>query len=241
MKSQDSSELSSIAAFRIVGYGLIIFAIVDWLNILFPIRWLDVAWTFNSIGAIIERVAVPLLALPLIFFGETDLRQRWEKAIVKLLSWGALVASVVFLLMVPLLLMLTLRLNVQNTAQLNNQVNSQISQLQQLEQRVGSASSQDLNALLQNLNRQGNPPANVNTPTDLKNQLLTEVEQVRNNVKSQAETAKSNQSTALYKSAIKWGIGAFVSSVLFFSLWRFTSWSRRKRRTGLRATANVGG
>ncbi|MBW4444597.1 MAG: HpsJ family protein [Plectolyngbya sp. WJT66-NPBG17] len=240
MKSQDNTEFMSIGAFRMVGYGLLIFAIVDWLSILFPVRWLDAAWTFNSVGAIIERVAVPLLALALIFVGDTNLRQRWEKVAVRLLSWGSLAASIVFLLMVPLILVMTLRLNVQNNAQLNNQVSTQINQIQQLEQRVGSASSQDLATLLQNINRQGNAAPNVNSPTALKSQLLTEVEQLRNNVKSQADTVRSTQSTALYKSAAKWSIGAFVSSILFFGLWRYSGWSRRKRRTGLRA-ANVNG
>lgn len=238
MKSQDTTDFMSIGAFRMVGYGLLVFAIVDWMSILFPVRWMDANWTFGAIGAIIERVAVPLLALALIFVGETNLRQRWEKIVVKMLSWGSLIASIVFLLMVPLLLVMTLRLNVQNNAQINTQVTAQVNQLQQLEQRVGSASTQDLSTLLENVRTQGNP-ANINTPGALKTQLLTEVEQLRNNVKTQADTARSNQATALYKSSAKWSIGALISSILFFGLWRFSGWSRRNRRSGLRA-ANLG-
>jgi hypothetical protein len=231
MKSQDT-ELMSVGTFRMVGYGLLIFAIVDWVTILVPVRFMDA-------GAIIERVAVPLLALALIFMGDTSLRQRWEKLVVKALSWGSLAASIVFLLMIPLILMMTLRLNTQNNAQLNNQITAQMNQIQQLEQRVNNASQQDLNALLQNV-RQGNPNANVNNPQALKDRLVTEAGQLKNNVKSQAETARSNQATALYKSAAKWSIGALVSSVLFFSIWRFSGWTRRQRRTGLK-TASISG
>jgi predicted PurR-regulated permease PerM len=238
MKSQDT-ELMSVGTFRMVGYGLLIFAIVDWVTILVPVRFMDAGWTFNALGAIIERVAVPLLALALIFMGDTSLRQRWEKLVVKALSWGSLAASIVFLLMIPLILMMTLRLNTQNNAQLNNQITAQMNQIQQLEQRVNNASQQDLNALLQNV-RQGNPNANVNNPQALKDRLVTEAGQLKNNVKSQAETARSNQATALYKSAAKWSIGALVSSVLFFSIWRFSGWTRRQRRTGLK-TASISG
>ncbi len=241
MKSQDNTELSSIGMFRLVGYGLILFAIIDWINILVPVRWMDSAWTFNSIGAVIERVAVPLLALALVFSGETALRQRWEKLAVKFLSWGSLAASAAFLLMIPLLLMLTMRLNVQTNTQVNAQVNAQMSQLNQVEERVGKATPQDLTTLLQSLNRQGNTPANVSSPTALKEQLIGEVNQLRTNVKNQAETVRSNQTTALFKNSAKWTLGALISSVLFFGLWRFSGWARRKRRVTARTTASVGG
>lgn len=241
MKAQDNTELFSIAMFRLVGYGLILFAILDWINILIPVRWLDSAWMFNSTGAIIERVAVPLLALALVFSGETALRQRWEKIVLKILSWGSLGASIAFLLMIPLLLIMTMRLNIQTNAQVNAQVNAQIGQLQQVEERVGKATPQDLTTLLRSINRQGNAPASVNSPTALKDQLLGEVNQLRTNVKNQGETVRSNQTTALYKSTAKWTIGAFISSVLFFGLWRFSGWARRKRRSTARSTASVGG
>lgn len=64
----------SITLLRWVGYGLLIFFGLDTIETLTPLRFTNPAWEFQTMGTIIEQIAVPLIGLALIFFGELNLR-----------------------------------------------------------------------------------------------------------------------------------------------------------------------
>lgn len=225
--------------FRLAGYGFLIFAILDIATILLPVRGLNAPWIFQSIGAIVERIPLPLLALLLIFSGGRELRSSWERKLVRFLSHLSLVTGILFLALIPILLSVTVRFYGQVTAQVNLQSSQQLTQLQRVEQRIGQATTQDLTRFLQSLEQQGTLPDTITDPQALRTQLLTNVQQATQAAKTQATTTRKDQQTTILKNAMKWSLGSLLSGGLFISFWWYTGWTRRKRSTKVRVVTPV--
>ncbi len=60
--AQSVSNVSlSSSLFRLVGYGLLVLALFDLIHILIPLQLMNPMWEFQTVGALVERVPVPLL------------------------------------------------------------------------------------------------------------------------------------------------------------------------------------
>jgi preprotein translocase subunit SecF len=148
-----------------------------------------------------------------------------ENLFLKLLSWVCLLLGLVFLLMLPLGIFGTINVNNQNNQQITTQANQQLAQLQQVEQRLTKGSPEDLRNLAGELTRLG-VPANTENPQQLKDQILSRITPAKERLQTQKAAVQSNQRLQLFKNALKWLLGALISSVLFFTLWRGTDWAR---------------
>ncbi len=80
----------SIYRLRWIGYGLLILSLLDTIAVLIPANFGNRLWELQTIGAVVERVPVPLLAMALIFFGEGYDRRGLEDIFLKVLSWVCL-------------------------------------------------------------------------------------------------------------------------------------------------------
>ena len=211
-KSKKYQEnLSPILA--LVGYCLLGLALFDVLDILIPPRFLDPAWEFQAIGNIVERVAVPLLALGLILYSET------KPFRISFVSRFCLVLGLIFFLMVPLGISDTLRINEQNEQRASGQFNQQKAQIQQVKSLItNSTTAPELETLKRQLNI---PDTNLNTnnPDELKKQLLARVTQVENNLAVQAPAEQRRSRNGLLKKSLKWNVGALVSGFVFITMW----------------------
>jgi len=215
----------SIYRLRWIGYGLLILSLLDTIAVLIPANFGNRVWELQTIGAVVERVPVPLLAMTLIFFGEGYDRRSLEDIFLKFLSWICLLLALVFLLMLPLGLFGTIYVNNQNNKQITNQANQQLAQLQQVEERLNKGTPEDLKNLGTELNRLG-VAADTQNPQELKTQILSRITPAKERLQAQSAVVQSNQRLGLFKNAIKWLLGALISSVLFFMLWRGTDWAR---------------
>ncbi|MEK0182813.1 MAG: hypothetical protein EAZ78_16620 [Oscillatoriales cyanobacterium] len=215
----------SIYRLRWIGYGLLILSLLDTIAVLIPANFGNRVWELQTIGAVVERVPVPLLAMTLIFFGEGYERRSLEDIFLKFLSWICLLLALVFLLMLPLGIFGTIYVNNQNNKQITNQANQQLAQLQQVEERLNKGSPEDLKNLGTELNRLG-VAADTQNPQELKTQILSRITPAKERLQAQSAVVQSNQRLGLFKNAIKWLLGALISSVLFFMLWRGTDWAR---------------
>lgn len=74
------TEMRSASLLRWVGYGLLVLALMDVVDILLPPQLMNPAWEFQTIGALVERVPVPLLGLALVFFDGISSRKNWENS-----------------------------------------------------------------------------------------------------------------------------------------------------------------
>ena len=69
--SQDQArQLFSSGILRLVGYGLLVMAIIDLLFLLIPPQLMNPLWEFQTMGAIVERIPVTLLGIVLVYYGE---------------------------------------------------------------------------------------------------------------------------------------------------------------------------
>lgn len=227
MPQSTNSDWSSTSILRLIGYCLLVLTLFDVIEVLIPPRFLNPEWEFQTIGALVERVAVPLLGLGFVFFGEEDSRSTWEGLVLKFLSWASLVTGVVFLLLAPLLFVDMSRLNEQINYQVNVQGPPQLQQLELIEKQLREATTdKDIESIVTRFKIQG-LPSNIKNSQELKNKLLSEITAQENTIKSQLKVAGDNKRLALLKSFTKWCLGALVSGFAFIYVWRLTRWARR--------------
>lgn len=222
------NNVSSSSLLRLVGYGLLVLALFDFVHILVPLRLMNPMWEIQTIGALVERVPVPLLGLMLVFYGETSSREKWEITFLKFLSWASLLVALLFLLLIPLVVVNTVRIDKQITNQTSTQVSQQLSGLQQLENQVNKGTDKDINILATRLN-QGRQ-VDVKDPQELKSRLLSEITKAKKAIQPQITATLADKRFALLKNSVKWLLGSLVSGVLFIYIWANTSWARRGRR-----------
>lgn len=209
----NSNELWFGPLFRIAGYGLLALSLLDIINIFVPSRFGNPAWEFQTVTNLVERAAVPLLGLVLVFSAETNFR------IFKFLCWASLVVGVLFLLLVPLGISSSWRIDQQNQRQVSAQVSKQTEQIEQLQNLLNQAKTpEQINSILAQLNPQRRPPQ-INNPQEVKNRLLSDIAQARKTVTAQANANQANARTALVRNALKSCLGAVISGIVFLSIW----------------------
>ncbi len=216
------SQQGSMTILRSLGYGLLLLAFFDIVEMFVPPNFMNPAWEFQTFGALVERVPVPLIGLVLVFFGETNSRSQWEFPLLKLLSWLTLLFALLFFLLIPLGIGNTLRLNNQSAAQISTLSKQQISQAEQAEKQLNQATPQQIDSFLKS---QGSS-LDGKSPEELKAQVLSKVSQVKKQIKTKAEATQSFRGLNLIKSSVKWNLGALVAGGLFISIWKGTSWAR---------------
>ncbi|RCJ36941.1 hypothetical protein A6770_15050 [Nostoc minutum NIES-26] len=219
------SQTSSMTILRVLGYGLLLLALFDIVEMLIPPSFMNPAWEFQTFGSLVERVPVPLIGLALVFYGELHARAKWEFVTLKFLSWLTLLLAILFILLIPLSIGNTVRLTKQSYTQINTLSQQQISQAEQVEKRVSQATPQQIDNLLKSQGRS----SNTKNPQELKSQVLSEVSKAKALIRNQAQATQSTQKLNLLKNSVKWNLGALVSAALFFTIWKITSWARLSR------------
>ena len=140
----DASENLSVYRLRWVGYGLLLFALVDTVHSFLMADPADPRFGINLIGQFIERVVVPLLGFALVFFGEFYGRKTPEKLALRFLSWLCLLLAIAYFLMIPPLLLQTFGLKNQVNAKAKEFETAQLAQLQKVEDQLKSSSPEDI-------------------------------------------------------------------------------------------------
>ena len=199
--------------FRIAGYGLLALSLFDIVDIFVSPRFADPVWEFQMLTSLVDRAPVPLLGLVLVEAGENNLR------IVKFLSWASLVVGVLFILLIPLGVSCTFRIEQQNQLQISTQLSQQTTQLQQMQDQLSKATTvQDINNVLIRLNPNGRF-IESNNPQLIRSQLLSEIAQTEKKVKAIANEKQANARLLLVKNALNYNLAALVCGVVFPSIW----------------------
>ncbi len=216
------SQQASIAILRTLGYGLLALALFDLVDIFIPPNFMNSAWEFQTLGKLVERVPVPLIGFALVFYGEVHSRSKREFLILKFLSWLTLLFAALFILLIPLGLFNTVRLNNQRVAQIQTISTQQTNKAEQMEKQLSQSTPEQINYYLMLQNR----TIESKDPQSTKSQLLSELSKEKEKIKIQAKVTQSQQGLNLLKTSVKWNLGALVSGVLFFSIWKGTIWAR---------------
>ncbi|HIK06666.1 MAG TPA: hypothetical protein IGS40_18450 [Trichormus sp. M33_DOE_039] len=223
VKSIDSS-LEFVGVCRLIGYGMLVLALFDLIETFVPPNFMNPGWEFQTMGKIVERVAVPLIALVFVFLGKLEKRAKWELRLLPILSYLTLLVALLYILLIPMGVVNTIRLYNNNVNQVNNQYNQQLSQANQLQKRLSEATPTEIENLLKSQGRS----LNGQKPEAIKDQIVSGITQAKQQLKTQADTTKSASRLGLFRSSVKWNLGALISAALFFTFWKGTSWARKK-------------
>jgi hypothetical protein len=221
-----SDGTKSIIRFRWIGYGLLLFALVDIVALLIPPRFTDPSWELQTIGQLVERAPVPLIGMALVFYGEQLGRSFLESLLLRLLSWLSILLVIAFLLLVPLGVVNTFRINAQTAKTIDTRTEQQFKQLDQIQQQIDKSPPEALQDLAKKLKEAGVPEIKTDKPEDLKREVANRVQTFKAGIQEQAKQEKLNRSRGVFKSAVKWNIGAVITSVLFFAIWKTSRWAR---------------
>ena len=222
----------SLPIARAIGYCLVILALFDIVDSIIPAYFMNPVWEFQTIGALVERVPVPLLGMWLIFYGEQEDRKRWEKFVLKFLSWTCLMAGIVFLLLIPLGVNDVIRIHYQGQSRITVQVSQQNNRLQQLKSQVNNATAEQFDNLARLRNDRDNLP-DLRNPQELnefKSQLSSEINRAEQRLSNQSKAMRDNQRLILMKRSAKWLLGAFLAGILYIRIWHETRWARRSHK-----------
>ena len=227
LQDQERQVFSS-GILRLVGYGLLLMAVIDVSFLLIPPQLINPLWQFQTMGAIIERVPVALLGMILVYYGEKSDRATIETSILKGLSWFSLLAAILLMLMIPLNISNGLQIYHQHNATADAQFGNQKKTIQQFKQQLEAANSKaEIGAILQQQTQQKiNIPDSVNSQK-LKTDIITNLQNNQDSISDQEQAFRAQKRTLLIKQGLKWNLGALIASILFFLIWKSTAWSRR--------------
>lgn len=219
-------EQRSYLLVRLLGYGLLVFSLFDYLYIVIPPHLTDPVWEFETIGALVEHVAAPLLGLLFIFYRHQGYVSGREKQLLRALSWGSLLFGLLYLLMLPLGIADTWRIYNRSNTQIASQLSQQAQQFKQTKGQLNQATDKQLQQLAASL--AGRSPAG-SSPAGVKNQFLAQIIQAEQSMQAQADQVRTTQNRTLIKNSVKWNLGALVAGTLLIWIWRLTSWARKSR------------
>ena len=189
-----NQQVFSLSIIRLVGYGLILMALIDFVILIIPPQLMNPAWELQITGTLVERIPVSLLGIALIYYGERSERAPIEVFLLKWLSWLCLILALLFFLLIPLSISNSVRIYHQQTAQVNLQVTQRVDPMKKFKHQLKSANSlEQIQTVLQKQARQRvNIPDSVDT-NKLKDNLLKNLTEQEKQMQSQAKKNKFSQ------------------------------------------------
>jgi hypothetical protein len=219
-------EPSTAPLWRLGGYALLILATLDLVESLIPPDIMNPGWELQFMGTLVERSPVPVLGFVFVFIAEYLRRGRGRRLTAVVLSWVALACGALFLLMIPLMVTNTFRIDNRTAAELNLQLRQQLAQTESIEQALRSATGENLEAILRKLGR----PSDTATVETRRLEALDEVAAARTTLQDRAEEARATQKLNLTKRSYKWCAQAIVVGGFLIYLWGAMAWIRKGQR-----------
>ncbi len=220
-------HLFSLAVIRLVGYGLFLMAVIDFIMLIIPPQLMNPAWELQTTGALVERIPITLLGMALIYYGERNERTPREQFILKWLSWLSLILAIFFFLSIPLNISNTVKIYHSYNARVHLQTSQKIDSIDKFRQQIKSANSADLlqTILQQQTPQRINIPASVDRDR-LKSNLLDSLVKKEETLRSQAKKSSSQRAYEIIKKSLKWNLGSLISACIFLFIWKNTLWAR---------------
>ena len=220
------TEAASAPMWRWLGYVLLLLSVFDTIESAIPLSLMNPEWELQFMGSVVERSPVPLLGFMFVCFAEYLRRTRWSRPVAMGVSWAALVVGIGFILMVPLIVSNTFRMETRTAAQVKAQLDQQFSQTQGLEAALTSASGENLTEMLRRMGRL----SEGQSPEEARDAVMGEVVKARQTLQSRADEAMANQKLTLTKRSYKWVVQASVVGGLLVYFWWGMGWVRRGKR-----------
>jgi hypothetical protein len=225
-----NQEFFTLSLIRLVGYGLLGMTAIDFISIILPFHLMNSAWELQTMGAFVERIPVPLLGIVFVYYGERSYRSPIEHLLLKWFSYLSLTFAILFLLMVPLGINNTVRINLSNNAVINQELFAKTEQIKDFKDKITATnSSEEIKAIVQKQSYRGKLSDSANIQ-EFKDSIFKELNNTEDKLRAEVETIRSQKFGDLLKNSIKWNLGALIASCLFFFIWKDTIWARLERR-----------
>jgi hypothetical protein len=200
----------SIFSLRLTGYVLLLLSALDVAMIVLPPDIFNPQWEFDTLGRLVERVPVPLIGLALVFYGGLRYRRPLEKLCLRPLALITVGVGVCYLLMIPLGIANSIRLQHLSQTQESVLQDQQRSRYQQLEQQITDTSSDKVFPLARRWQLVSAEEEQTN-PEAVRSRALSQLE--RNQVVQQKQSLISREvrQQKHLKNSVKWIIGALLA------------------------------
>jgi len=224
-------ETNSLFLLSWLGYVILLGSVIDYLLILYPPQLTDPNWEFQAFTQMVNNAWALLLAVLLIFLPKRDFVRRLELNFLSLIRWGLLLGGILFILLVPLGIMNTIRIQQNTVAQFSRQETARSEQLNNLQQALESEqlSQQQLQRLAVALNLQ-----EVSNSSQLDTTLIEEIEDRKKELRQQVTTEKSNRSRQLVGQAIRVNLQALLIGSFLIRSWWEIRWLKQIRKRASR-------
>lgn len=214
---------------RIVGYGLLGLFFIDIVQAAASYRPLAPESDASLVLNFVERVGVPLVAYALIFGTDTSTAQRRERSILKLLSNGALLGVLVYLILGGLAVASSYRLVQLGGATLARQTSDRVNALEQAHKQVPTATLPQLFAVYRMLS----PNIAADAPMPAREEMVAAIDKGFPPMIQAARDAGASARSALVKQqaifGVKYGAAGLLSALLFLVIWENTRSVRTHR------------
>jgi len=202
--------------------------VLDVVESVIPVQWMNPAWELQVIGAMVERSPVPLIGIVLFFYGDGFMRSRWTWLLSRVLSWMALVVGAGLLLTLPLMVADTSRLIKRVEVQVTGQMQQQALQSDRVMAEVEGASAASLTNLLTRMGR----VMEGQTEAEARDALLGELRKTREEGLDRARQMVEEQKFILMKRSWKWGVQSVLVAFVLIYTWRQSGWARARFQLG---------
>ncbi len=227
MKVPNEQQILTISILRIVGYGLLMMAVVDFMNLLIPPELMNPDWEFQIIASVIERIPVTFLGIVFVFYEDTNYRTPIEKMLLKIISWSCLVFAIFLILAIPLNINNAFRIYHKYNASVNYQLVPRLEVIQDFQTQIESADSQETIAKI--LQKQSSTKIKIPESLDINNfkdSITEKLQKEETSLQNTAQNSRNKKRYQLLRKVIKYNLGALISIYLLIFVWKHTFWAR---------------
>ncbi len=210
--------------FRGTGYALLLVTLVLYVSFFIPPAFGNPAWQLQLMGNLVQNLAFPAVGLTLAFYGARNWRLKRELVLMQVFSYGALLAALLFMMLLPLGLSSTFRLYNQGQADLVQGLDQRLSALQRVENQVEKATTDaQINELIAQMKVQ--TPSGI-SPKQVKEQMEVQITQARAKLQNSTELQKKEQQFSIIKNFVQQALIAIIAAGIFMWLWWISAWAR---------------
>lgn len=223
------TRVTASVLLNLAGYAFLISSLLDYVLFLFPLQPTNLLWEFRTMEQLVSHSWALLLGLFLICVRQQPAIRRGELRFLVALSWFALLIGLLFLLMLPLGVRNTLRIDGIQKNQFVNQSKAVDTQFQSITQVVNRGLTQPpAKVQLQELAIRLRSPAFLEARS--KEEVLKIIEQSRATSQKQLGDNRKAQQLDLLKKSARINVGSLLAGSFFIALWWSTRWTREALR-----------
>jgi hypothetical protein len=213
-----------------IGYGLLIWTLIDLIWMIIPPRLTNVIWELSIMEGLVQKLILPFfIAIGLIFYREKGQIRIFELILLKWVSWLCLILGIIYFLIIPWSIANTVRLYHNKRVEIISQ-NTQLSQVEDFKKKLNTATTEnEIKELIKQQFPNAKTPEKIDNIEQYKKNILTNFSKLDENLKRQIQAQETQLKSAikvLIKNLSKLILSAFIAGFVFLSTWFFTDWAR---------------